>query len=69
MVFHRPSGKTHLVNSAAVRLLTDLLRTPRDLNQIISALVAQGAQDSPEEAEEILQLVYRLEDLGLVYAT
>ena len=67
VLFHRPSGKTHLVNSTTFLLLTELIRAPCDLYQIADALADDPPDGDPRDRlDEILQLILRLEDLGLV---
>jgi PqqD family protein of HPr-rel-A system len=70
VLFHLPSGKTHLVNLATHRLLADLLHTPLDLEQIEAGL---GADWPAEERESLRagtqELLWRLEELGLVEAS
>jgi PqqD family protein of HPr-rel-A system len=66
VVYHRPSGKTHLMNHASSRLLRDLLREPRRLVDIAEAL-AQGAGPQSDEVLDSLQaMLKRFEQLGLV---
>lgn len=69
VLYHRESGQTHLVNRAAVVLLTDVLREPRDLDQVIESLSAGWPPEQRERnIEETVGLVFRLEELGLVRA-
>lgn len=69
VLFHLPSGKTHLINSATHRLLSELLVVPLDLEQIEAALGADWPEDERELLRtETLELLWRLEDLGLVEA-
>lgn len=65
VLYHRPSGKTHLLNAASVRLLTVILLAPRSLSEIETELAGGGiAQDGAE----VLGMLLRLEELGLVEA-
>ena len=66
IVFHRPSGKTHLLNPVSESLLTDILREPIPIDAIVAAL---GGVPGPSEAgylSEIREMLYRFEELGLV---
>lgn len=70
VLFHLPSAKTHLVNPATHRLLTELLRIPLDLQQIEAALGADWPDDERDaHRAETQELVWRLEELGLVRAS
>ena len=60
VAYHRPSGTTHLLNSASVLLLDDILRTPR------TAAEASQALGMPELADDIIETLERFEDLGFV---
>lgn len=64
VAFHRPSGKTHFLNSSSKRLITELLRDPMSLTDIMEALgVANTESENMGHIESMLE---RLERLGLV---
>lgn len=67
VVYHRPSGKTHLLNEASVRLLTELLQDPLDL-PAIAAEFSPGEGGPSQEAflESLDQMLRRLEQFGLI---
>ena len=66
-VFHRPSGKTHLLNEASHRLLTVLLEEPRDLATIIAEFEPDSDIPSPDDyTERMSQMLWRLEQFGLI---
>jgi PqqD family protein of HPr-rel-A system len=66
-VFHRPSGKTHFVNSATVLLLRQVLIRPMDEESASRALLAaHGLAEQPQYLEQVSGLLLRLEQLGLV---
>ena len=44
LLFHRPSGKTHLFNAASHRLLTQVSAEPVSTDAIISAFEAPAGQ-------------------------
>ena len=65
VVFHRPSGKTHLVNAAAFHLLTRILVEPCALARVQSELEQVGIEQPEPDTLELLQW---LDELGLVRA-
>lgn len=70
IAFHRPSGKTHLLNATSELLLTHILGEPRTIAEIIDAL--GDPPDGIQEAEyvgDMLVLLDRFEQLGLVERT
>ena len=67
VLFHAPSGQTHLVNDATAVLLCEVLAHPQALDEAASKLAA--AQDSEADEQflgEVGRLIHRLETLGLV---
>ena len=67
VVFHRPSGKTHLLNEAGWRLLTDVLSEPLSVAQIIGGLAAADADEIDAGfAPRVMALLARFEELGLI---
>jgi len=67
VIYHRPSGKTHLLNEAGYRLLTELLLEPKDL-ATIAAEYDPGHQktSSDDYLERITHMLRRLEQFGLI---
>jgi PqqD family protein of HPr-rel-A system len=69
LLFYRTSGQTHLLNDAAHRLLTQILLSPRDMDEIAAALGADWpAEQFQQNVQQTVELLWRLEDLGLVRA-
>lgn len=67
MVHHRPSGKTHFLNSASSLLLREILLDPMDPETASAHLAAaQGSDPEPEFEEYVAGLLIRFEELGLV---
>ena len=70
MVYRRPSGKTHFVNSTTVFLLDHVLRQPTDLEAACRAIVLSQHGGDGEVGDdlrrEVAAVLVRLEDLGLV---
>jgi PqqD family protein of HPr-rel-A system len=67
VVYHRPSGKTHLLNEPSVRLLTDLSSVSRDLQAIAADF--EPAENGPSKdvyLENLAQMLRRLEQFGLI---
>lgn len=67
IAFHRPSGKTHLLNAASEALLTHILVEPKSTTEVVRELSGDedGALDEGLVAE-IDQLLMHLEEIGLV---
>lgn len=65
VLYHRPSGRTHLVNAATYELITAVLVSPRTLPEVEQELARRGLA---AEGEEALGMLLRLEELGLVSA-
>lgn len=67
VAYHRPSGKTHFLNAATHRLLTDLLVEPARLATVAAAFAA-GSSASPvgNVEKELRATLSHLESLGLV---
>ena len=67
VVYHRPSGKTHFVNESSRWLMTDVLREPKSVEDIVAVFAPAGADpDSNELHAEVGALLARLEYLGLI---
>jgi PqqD family protein of HPr-rel-A system len=67
LVYHRPSGKTHLVNATAASLLQQVLVEPLSLEEATGRLAQ--ALDAPADAElltHVADLLARLDEIGLV---
>ena len=67
VAYHRPSGKTHFLNAATHRLLTDLLVEPASAATVAAAFAA-GSSASPvgDVEKELRATLSHLESLGLV---
>lgn len=67
VVFHRPSGLTHFINASTSQLLADLSASPCDTDSLVDRFVADpNTQASPDVRDQILTLLFRLEELGLI---
>ena len=67
VVFHRPSGKTHLMNDASARLLRELLRSAETLEAVACEFEPGiGNHESAEYLERLVAMLRRLEQLGLI---
>lgn len=70
VVFHRPSGKTHLLNAASRHLLTSALTAPRGTDEVARVLAeADDAELDPQYVAEVEAMLDRFEQLGLVDRT
>lgn len=67
VAYHRPSGKTHLLNAASRALIRDILAEPRQLAAIADEF-APGDAGRHDEAylAQMRAMLKRLEQLGLV---
>ena len=67
VVYHRPSGLTHLLNPASVYLLTDVLVEARSFDEVVDSFVPEGEQTDPQQfREQIMEILMRLEYFGLL---
>lgn len=67
VAFHRASGKTHFLNASSKRLITQLLRDPMGLADIVEAFgVADSDSESMAQMEKMHSMLDRFEQLGLV---
>ena len=67
VVYHRPSGKTHFLNSATMRLLTRVLTSPHSAASAAERLAAdEGALGSDAFFAVVAESLRHLEHLGLV---
>lgn len=67
VLYHRPSGKTHLMNDASVALLTEVLAEPKALVEIEEAFHDEFPERAAQEfIGRMASLIHRLEQLGLV---
>ena len=67
VIFHRPSGKTHFLNSAGYRLLTEILERPAVTASIAASLAGTSAEETgPLNVDEVHEMLVRFEYLGLV---
>ena len=67
IAFHRPSGKTHLLNEVCNVLLTDILVEPHSTREVLAELQARVESPLDEQyAADLAITLERLEQLGLV---
>ena len=66
-MFHRPSGKTHLLNAGGIILLREVLVEPLAAAEAADRLAdSQGAVADDRFRQHIDALLRRFEELGLV---
>jgi len=67
VVYHRPSGRTHFVNSASADILRNLLSEPALAAEVAAAYPAVAESSHPDaHVAEITALLERFEHLGLI---
>ena len=67
VVYHRPSGRTHFLNSATADLLGHVLAEPRTAAAAADELAArEGAPGSSAFVAAVAESLSRLEHLGLI---
>jgi PqqD family protein of HPr-rel-A system len=67
IVFHRPSGKTHLLNVATALLLKRVLTSPLSTMEAVRRLAElQGVALDDEFESAVTESLHRLDHLGLV---
>jgi PqqD family protein of HPr-rel-A system len=70
VVFHRPSGKTHFLNAAGYRLLTEILEHPNGTASIAAKLAATVTDGTGSlNIGDVHEMLARFEYLGLVDRT
>jgi PqqD family protein of HPr-rel-A system len=70
VVFHRPSGKTHLLNDVGRHLLTQVLTEPRATEEVARILLdADGGYPDAEFVADVEGMLERYDQLGLVDRT
>lgn len=60
------SGKTHLLNDASYRLLTEILLEPRSSAEIAQALAETGDEGLESGGGKLDSVLRHLESLGLI---
>lgn len=66
-VYHRPSGKTHFLNSASVALLREVLARPKTARAAAEELAAREAASVDSDfVSAVTASLGQLEHLGLV---
>jgi len=67
IAFHRPSGKTHLLNAASEALLTRILVETKTTTDVVREL-ASAETGEPEDGlvAEIEAMLIHLDELGLI---
>ena len=69
VAYHRPSGKTHLLNQSSYQLLFQVLDEHREFAEIVSQCMPDDpGVDADEFVFELAMLLEDLEHLGLVKA-
>ena len=67
IVYHKPSGKTHLVNALSRQLIAQILTTPLTTDEIARTLATELCIECSEQhVANIAGLLDRLDELGLV---
>ncbi len=67
VVFHPPSGDTHLLNAFAAEVLLSLAERPAGLPELMARLARDaGLEAGPEQEGQVAKLLARLQELGLV---
>jgi PqqD family protein of HPr-rel-A system len=69
ILFHEPSGRTHLLNESMVDLLTRILREPRTMIEAFQQLSVDAPADPDGDVEaqaRVQDALLWLEELGLV---
>ena len=66
VLFHEPSGKTHLLNPASVALLAVILRTPRTVDEALQELASGAEAPDTDELLQLRETLLQFEDYGLV---
>ena len=67
VAYHRPSGKTHLLNAASQLLVCDILSEPRGLSAIADEFTSDATNNHPDiYLEQMKAMLDRLEHLGLI---
>ena len=67
ILYHRPSGMTHMLNSASVVLLTEMLSEPASLDDIAVAFSETNAELPAEQLKsQLAEMLMRLEHFGII---
>ncbi len=67
VAYHRPSGKTHLLNESSYKLITDVLDDQPTFGEIADRCVShEDAPDPRELLDHLAKMLENLEKLGLV---
>lgn len=67
VIFHMPSGKTHVLNIESDRLLTEILHRPESTASIAAKLLGMAEDEvAADKFEEVRALLVQFEYLGLV---
>ncbi|ANM30194.1 hypothetical protein ABI59_12335 [Acidobacteria bacterium Mor1] len=68
VVFHPPSGDTHLLNEAAARLLRRLHEGPATIADLVAAVEGIGDEAVPDMPKRVAGYLLWFDDLGLIEA-
>jgi PqqD family protein of HPr-rel-A system len=67
LLFHRPSGITHILATPAPEMIDALAEGPADAGEIVERLAARHGIEDPDEAEAVVAArLAELEAAGLV---
>lgn len=67
VLYHRPSGKTHLLNAASAALLRQVLLEPKDARSAARELAdREGAEGHADFVDAVTAALAQLEHLGLI---
>lgn len=67
VAFHRPSGRTHFLNAASKRLISEILLEPLDLPGILDEFGrVQDRNQQQLQSEEMFSMLERFDHLGLI---
>lgn len=66
VLYHRPSGKTHFLNSASRTLLCDILSVAKPEQQVAAEFAGASDELPGKYADELRAMLERFEQLGLV---
>ncbi len=66
IVFHPPSGDTHLLNDAAARMLRRLGSGPATIDDLVGAVAEGDAETAPDLPKRVAGYLLWFDDLGLI---
>ena len=66
VVYHKPSGKTHLLNDVTSQLLSEVLLRPVSLDDIVALFAPPDEEHREAYREEFRSILSRLDYFGFV---